>query len=360
VRTYRNPPDCPDPELPEGFIFPAVSEERSEAMIPFVNALNKKPLIFSVVPLRDTRTGEKAHDERILRNLDARIKEFSDALKGKKRLNAVSVPELVEENHEGRPRYNSVYTRKLSSGIASSLDIDAIVNKVVVHLESYSELSGWIQETYSLGIKNMVLVGGNTRHHRYPGPAVSEANVAAKHVATISGLDDLTIGNICLPERRNEARTMLYKTMTGARFFTTQMLFDSQRIIELLREYTMLCSEAGVEPATVLLSFAPLRSVSDLNFLDFLGVDLPTGPREYILDSGIPSEAPERSILNAVSIYSDVADSLEGLDNSVQVGVNIEQLTKTNLPYSLRLLDRFQEIIDMKGAELREVLDRKL
>ena len=271
MRTYRNPPDCPDPELPEGFIFPAVSEERSEAMIPFVNALNKKPLIFSVVPLRDTRTGEKAHDERILRNLDARIKEFSDALKGKKRLNAVSVPELVEENHEGRPRYNSVYTRKLSSGIASSLDIDAIVNKVVVHLESYSELSGWIQETYSLGIKNMVLVGGNTRHHRYPGPAVSEANVAAKHVATISGLDDLTIGNICLPERRNEARTMLYKTMTGARFFTTQMLFDSQRIIELLREYTMLCSEAGVEPATVLLSFAPLRSVSDLNFLDFLG-----------------------------------------------------------------------------------------
>jgi hypothetical protein len=122
----------------------------------------------------------------------------------------------------------------------------------------------------------------------------------------------------------------------------------------------MLCSEAGVEPATVLLSFAPLRSVSDLNFLDFLGVDLPTGPREYILDSGIPSEAPERSILNAVSIYSDVADSLEGLDNSVQVGVNIEQLTKTNLPYSLKLLDRFQDIIDKKGSELRQVLDRKL
>ena len=102
---------------------------------------------------------------------------------------------------------------------------------------------------------------------------------------------------------------MLYKTMTGARFFTTQMLFDSQRIIELLRDYTLLCSEAGVDPATVLLSFAPLRSVSDLNLLDFLGVDLPTEAREYILDSGIPSEAPERSIMNAVSIYSDVVES---------------------------------------------------
>jgi 5,10-methylenetetrahydrofolate reductase len=329
-------------------------------MIPFVNVLRKRPLIFSVVPIRDTRTGEKAHDDKILRNLDTRIKEFSDALTGKNRLNAVSVPELVEENHEGRPRYNSVYTRKLSGGIASNLDIDAIVNKVVVHLENYSELSGWIKETYSLGIRNMILVGGNTRHHRYPGPAVSEANVAAGHVAAINGLDDLTIGNICLPERRHEARAMLYKTMTGARFFTTQMLFDSQRIIELLGEYSALCNEAGVEPATVLLSFAPLRSVSDLNLLDFLGVDLPTEAREYILESGIPSEAPERSILNAVSIYSDVVDSIDRAGNPVPVGVNIEQLTKTNLPFSLRLLDRFADIIDKKGPELKETLDRKI
>ena len=55
-----------------------------------------------------------------------------------------------------------------------------------------------------------------------------------------------------------------------------------------------------------------------------------------------------------------MVDSLEGLDNAVPVGVNIEQLTKTNLPYSLKLLDRFQEIIDKKGSELKEVLSKKL
>jgi len=41
----------------------------------------------------------------------------------------VSVPELVEENHEGKPRYNSVYTRALSRGTADLLGRDAIVNK---------------------------------------------------------------------------------------------------------------------------------------------------------------------------------------------------------------------------------------
>ncbi len=329
-------------------------------MIPFADVLRKRPLIFSVVPIRDSRTGEKAHDDRIMKNLDARIGEFSDLLKPRGRVNAVSVPELVEENHEGRPRYNSVFTRKLSGGIARRAGIDAIVNKVVVHLENYSEFSDWITETYSLGIRNMILVGGNTRHHKYPGPAVSEANVAAGHVAAIHGLENLTIGNICLPERRHEARTMLYKTMTGARFFTTQMLFDSQRITELLREYTGICAEAGITPATVLLSFAPLRSVSDLNLLDFLGVDLSLEARQRILESGPASEAPERSIINAVSIYSDVVRSLDDLENAVPVGVNIEQLTRTNLPHSLKLLDRFEKVIDLNGARIREEIEEKL
>ncbi|MEM0157850.1 MAG: hypothetical protein QXN26_07330 [Thermoplasmataceae archaeon] len=328
-------------------------------MIPLADVLRKRPLIFSVVPLRDSRTGEKTHDDRILKNLDSRIDEFSGLLMTRRRVNAVSVPELVEENHEGRPRYNSVFTRKLSRGIASKAGIDSIVNKVVVHLENYSEFSDWVTETYSLGIRNMILVGGNTRHHRYPGPAVSEANVAAIHVADINGLENLTIGNICLPERRHEARTMLYKTMTGARFFTTQMLFDSQRIIELLREYTRICAGAGITPATVLLSFAPLRSVSDLNLLDFLGVDLSFEARQHILESGPISEAPERSIANALSIYSDVISSLDDQENAVPVGINIEQLTRTNLPFSLKLLDQFEKIIDLNAADIRELLGEK-
>lgn len=322
----------------------------------FTEMLGKRPLIFSVVPIRDSRTGEKSHDERILKNVDSRINEFSDLLKGKPRLNAVSVPELVEENHEGRPRYNSVYTRKLSGGIARRLGIDAIVNKVVVHLEDFTEFSSWIAETYAHGIKNMIFVGGNTRHHRYPGPTVPEANVAANHIARTSGLKDITIGNICLPERRHEARTMLYKTMTGARFFTTQMLFDSSRIVELIREYSDLCTRAHVVPATILLSFAPLRAVADLNLLDFLGVDLPEIAKHYILDSGEPEDAPNRSMKNAIGIYSDVIHSAEKLSGTVPIGVNIEQLTKTNLPFSLKLLDQFSGIIDMRSDDIDSVI----
>ena len=327
----------------------------NQAYVPFSDVLYRRPLIFSVVPLRDTKTGEKVHDERVLKNLNSRIDEMSALLKDHARLNAVSVPELVEENHEGKPRYNSVYTRALSRGIADRIHKDAIVNKVVVHLEDYSDLVGWIKETQSLGINNVIFVGGNTRHHRYPGPSVPEANVAATHAVRNLHVDSLTIGNICLPERRKEARTMLYKTMTGAKFFTTQMLFDSKRVLEVLYEYSRLCKYADIKPATVLLSFAPLRSVADLNFLDFLGVELPEEAKHYILDSGEQSDAPERSIINSLRIYTDVVSTLSQDNVDVPIGVNVEQLTKTNLVHSLKMLEKFEHFIDLDAVSFRKL-----
>ena len=96
---------------------------------PLSRLLDRKPLIFTALPLRNSRTGDPERDRKILRNLNARKEELARELTGIKRLNAVSVPELVEENHEGKPRYNSVYTRALSRGTADLLGRDAIVNK---------------------------------------------------------------------------------------------------------------------------------------------------------------------------------------------------------------------------------------
>ncbi|MFG1520052.1 MAG: hypothetical protein AAE977_06235 [Thermoplasmataceae archaeon] len=320
----------------------------------FADILQKKPLIFTVVPVRDNKTGDTLHDEKILRSVNARKDEIVSMLKPFKRLNAINVPELVEENHEGKPRYNSVYTRKLARSIADSIGVDAIVNKVVVHIESYEEYVKWIAETSSLGISNIIFVGGNTRHHRYPGPSVSEANITIKHLEERSQINGITVGNICLPERSGEAKKMLYKTMTGAKFFTTQMLFDGRQIAEVLNEYGKLCSTARIEPSTVLLSFAPLKSTADLNLLDFLGVDLPESTKNFILEDVSMTESTHRSLLNALNVYSSVTEALENMDYKVPIGVNIEQLTKSNLPSSVRMLDEFSKVIDLGNVEIKK------
>ena len=311
----------------------------------FKAALKKEPLIFTVVPLRDSKTGDPVHDNTIVKNIERRIDDVSKSLSEFPELIAVNVPELVEENHEGKPRYNSIYTRKLAKGIADGIGRDAIINKVVAHMESYDEFANWIIETESLGIRNIVIVGGNTRHHRYAGPNVSEANLITKHLLKNHNLNGVSIGNICLPERSGEARRMLYKTISGADFFTTQMLFESEHIINLLREYDELCKKASVEPATVILSFAPLKSVADLNLLDFLGVDLPDETKDYILEAEGVSDAYKRSIKNALKVYSDIMENKQAFYGRVGLGVNIEQLTKSNMPYSLEMLRQFYGMI---------------
>ena len=314
----------------------------------FRKTLKSMPLIFTVVPLRDSKTGDPEHDNRIVRNIESRIMEISHTLSDYPKLTAVNVPELVEENHEGKPRYNSIYTRKLAKGIADGIGREAIINKVVAHMESYDEFAKWIIETESQGIRNIVLVGGNTRHHRYTGPNVSEANLIARHLMKIKEIDNLTIGNICLPERSGEARRMLYKTISGADFFTTQMLFESDHITHLLKEYSELCKKAEVSPATVILSFAPLKSVADLNLLDFLGVDLPDETKDYILENEQVSRVYKRSIKNALDVLQVIVKDRKENYPEISIGINVEQLTKSNMPYSIEMLREFHSMIEKK------------
>ena len=103
---------------------------------------------------------------------------------------------------------------------------------------------------------------------------------------------------------------MLFKTLAGAQFFATQILFDSRQIIDILVEYNRLCLSAGVKPASVLLSFAPLKSSSDLNLLDFVGVDIPVKARDYILESSELSDAPRRSAISAIRVKRDATQMI--------------------------------------------------
>ncbi len=324
--------------------------------IKFKSVLSKKPLIFTAIPLRDSKTGDPAHDEKIIRNLKLREEELGNALKNAPRLNAVSVPELVEENHEGKPRYNSIYTRALARGTADIVGVDAIVNKVVAHIENYEKFVDWIKETHSLGISNMIFVGGNTRHHRYPGPSVSEANLIARRLWTKFHQEDVTIGNISLPERKEEAKRMLFKTLSGTEFFTTQLLFDSEQAINLLGDYDRQCKVAGIRPATILLSFGPIRSTADLNLLDFLAVELPDRAKEYILEPNNLAESSRRSIINSLRVYSEIVSFVEEGKVSVPLGVNVEQLTKSNLQSSIAMLGNFEKVIDLSASDVQDFL----
>jgi 5,10-methylenetetrahydrofolate reductase len=291
----------------------------------FETALAHAPVFFEPVPpsLRTRPDREEAY-----------FQEVANRLRAIDALDAINIPELIDENHDGRPYYRTADARAIGRKFAELVQRPVVVNKVVAHLPSQAALIEWTQQTLEGGIRNMVLVGGSSRYIPYPGPQVIEADRTCSSLLRERGGQ---LGNIAIPQREGEAHRMLSKTRAGASFFTTQSLFDSESLRRTLREYDALCQKAGVPPAAVLLSFAPLADETDAEFVRWLGAEIPEAAERAILN-GDESSAGTRALEHARRVWADTRSGADADGLSLSLGVNVEQLTQRHLDVALRML----------------------
>jgi 5,10-methylenetetrahydrofolate reductase len=297
------------------------------------SALRSSPLVFAPVP-----PPARANRERQAASLEATL----GLLERHPRLDAVNVPELIDENHDGRPYYRSSDPRVYAAEIAARSGREVVVNKVVAHLPSAEAVRAWASETVRLGLRHAVLVGGSSRYIPYPGPPVAEANGLVRPILAEA---DGVVGNIAIPQRTGEAHRMLSKTRAGASFFTTQLLFDAGTVTELARRYDRLCREAGVAPAAILVSVGPVADEADAEFVRWLGAELPEDVERGILDPA-GGEAAPRSIDNAVGLFVALRDRVRDEGLAVAIGVNVEQLSSRHLSYAERLVSAIESVLD--------------
>lgn len=298
----------------------------------FEAALTHTPVFFEPVP-PSLRTRED--------RVEAYFNELATRLRSVASLDAIDVPELIDENHDGRPYYRTADPRQIGRQLAERVQRPVVVNKVVAHLPSEAALVDWTRETLDGGIHDIVLVGGSSRYIPYPGPQVIEADRACSNILRERGGH---LGNIAIPQRQGEAHRMLAKTRAGASFFTTQILFDSESLRRTLREYDALCQKAGVSPAAVLLSFAPLADETDAEFVRWLGADIPEAAERWILDGGDVG-AGERAIEHASRVWTATRSGADADGLSVVLGINVEQLTQRHLDVALRMLAELSALV---------------
>jgi len=257
------------------------------------------------------------------------------------RIDALDIPELVDENHEGRPYYRTADPREFGRTLGERTGREPVVNKVVAHLESPEAIERWASETVRLGIRHVVLVGGTSRYIPYPGPAVTEANRICRPILERAGG---LVGNITIPQREGEPHRMLSKTRAGAAFFTTQIVFDAEGTYQMVRQYDLLCRQASLAPVAVLLSFAPLVDEQDAEFIRWLGVDIPEDSERAILE-GEDGGALPRAVERAMEVWESVRDRARSDGLSVPLGVNVEQVSARHLgdarTFLLAFADRF-------------------
>jgi 5,10-methylenetetrahydrofolate reductase len=257
---------------------------------------------------------------------------LAELRKVKQLVDGINLPEIHDEAR-GTERTSKfvprVEPRVFGSRIQRELGADVVLNRVVVH-DPKPEI--WFRETcQEWGLKHIVLVGGEACAIPYPGPQVIEAAALVRRERL-----PLALGGITIPSRKNESDRIRVKSRAGIDFFTSQILFDSNDIVWLMQRLNGL-------QARVFLSFAPVSHRRDLEFLRWLGADIPQDLDRFLLGPGEGVAAGsdtclERSLDLAQRILMDVFDNLP--PDPPPLGLNVEHINRRNFSPAIQMLDR--------------------
>ena len=256
-------------------------------------------------------------------------------------IDAINIPEVRDEVARGeRPVKNQIRAepREFGKLLQDIVGIEAIVNRVVVHQELEKEME-WFEETYTnFEIENLITVGGESRKIKYPGPSVNKALKAIKDDSKLN----ILCGGISIPSREKESLNLIEKSTNGSEFFTTQVLYDSSKIIKMISHYQKRCDEQNTFPRRLLLSFAPVSSKKNIDFLKWLGVEIPSETESFLNEN--EKNMVERSMEISVGVLEETLSFLNENKIVVPIGLNVEHIMSYNFQSSIEMLQELARI----------------
>ena len=270
--------------------------------------------------------------------------EIISSLLSQTHIDAINIPEVHDESGRGdRPVTNQKRgePREFGRLLQDIVGVEAIVNRVVVH-QPFDAQMRWIEETNrDYEIENLIIVGGESSKVEYPGPTVNEVlrSVSREY---ISNGGDIFCGGIAIPSREIESKNLIKKSEHGSEFFTTQVLYDSSNIVKMIDHYQERCDELNTFPRRLLLSFAPVSSQKNIDFLKWLGVEIPPETERYL--QGRPGSMIERSLDVAIEVLNDTLNFITEKNLKVPIGLNVEHIMSYNFQSSVEMLQELARI----------------
>ena len=293
----------------------------------------KRPVVaYEILPPREKDGTLNSYAERI------------SSLLSQTHIDAINIPEVHEENARGlRPVKNleRAEAREFGRLLQDNVGIEAIVNRVTVH-NDLDYQKDWIKETfYDYDIENLILVGGESSDIKYPGPSVNETSEYITRDLN-AGRFDFFCGGITIPSRKIESVRLLKKGSNGIEFFTTQVLYDGKKIKKMLKYYDDVCKENNVLPRRILLSFAPVSSKKNIDFLKWLGVEIPSQTEKRLTNK--KTNMSDESLEIASEILKGILNNNEKLGITVPIGLNVEHIMSYNFQSSINMLQELSRI----------------
>ncbi|WP_344077487.1 5,10-methylenetetrahydrofolate reductase [Luedemannella helvata] len=205
------------------------------------------------------------------------------------------------------------YADHLSAG-----DLPVVIYRCVGKYHD-EELRDWLREADPQRVLS-VFVGPSSR-----GKPV-RTDLRAAHATHRQVRPELMLGGVVIGERhargQDEHLRMLAKQERGCSFFVSQVVFHVNETKNLISDYFYECRARGIAPRPVIFTLSVCGSLKTLDFVQWLGVEVPRWLENSIRHASDPLV---ESCRQAVSIARDLADFCERL--TMPYGFNVESVS---------------------------------
>jgi hypothetical protein len=185
-----------------------------------------------------------------------------------------------------------------------------------------------------------VFVGASSREKR-----VATTLRRAQQLRTEAN-PDLLLGAVAIPERHtrsgDEHLRLTTKQEAGCSYFVTQVVYDVNAAKNLVSDYAYECHDRGLDPIPIVFTFSVCGSMKTLEFLRWLGVDV---PRWIENDLRHAEDTLEASLEHAAATALDLMSFCRHL--GVPFGINVESVSirKVEIEASVRLAERLRGML---------------
>lgn len=248
-------------------------------------------------------------------------------------INVYDVQQEKGRNGKDRPfPFLPVWDPRRYGRILQEGGVETICYASVPHIATpFAEWLAEAREVYRQ--ETLALVGSS-------GPASAGTSLA--EAARLASGQGFLLGGVTIPERHtargDEHHRMRAKTRAGLWFFTSQVVYQPDQAISLLKAYGESAGP-GECPARIVFTFAPFGSERTLEFLEWLGVDIPERTKDEILSSADP-------LATSLQVCrSNLRKILDAGPYRTPLGINVESVSKSkkHIDAAVQLFSLLQE-----------------
>jgi hypothetical protein len=198
------------------------------------------------------------------------------------------------------------------------------------------DLRDWIacQDTAK---RMAVFVGASSREKR----VVTTLRRAQQLRAEVNA--GLLLGAVAIPERHtrkgDEHLRLIAKQEAGCAYFVTQVVYDVNAAKNLVSDYVYACRDRGLDPLPIVFTLSVCGSMKTLEFLRWLGVDVPRWIENALRHA---DDTLDASLEYAAATGVELMSFCRRL--GVPFGINVDSVSirKVEIEASVRLAERLR------------------